>query len=239
MLQSSTWNVIVFSIALIGVVSFSIMYKYGEGSKDPYAGVRGTSHGIRVDKTRSIARKLAESKKDCVILYGSQTGTAEDYASRLAKEGKSRFGLETMIADLDDYDFEDLDQIPANKVLIFALATYGEGEPTDNAANFYEFICGEDVQFSNTSDMPFRNLQYITFGLGNNTYEHYNSMILQVSAALEKLGAHRIGAAGEGNDGTCTMEEDFLSWKGPMWTALSQELGLEEREAIYEPMFRL
>ena len=180
---------------------------------------------------------MEESGKNCVIFYGSQTGTAEDYASRLAKEGKSRFGLETMVADLEDYDYDNLDSIPEDKVVMFVLATYGEGEPTDNAVDFYEFITGEDVSFSEDSDPPLGNLNFVAFGLGNNTYEHYNSMVRNVNKALEKLGAHRIGEAGEGDDGAGTMEEDFLAWKDPMWAALQEKMGLEEREAVYEPVF--
>uniref|UniRef100_A0A8H7NPD1 NADPH--cytochrome P450 reductase n=1 Tax=Bionectria ochroleuca TaxID=29856 RepID=A0A8H7NPD1_BIOOC len=180
---------------------------------------------------------MEESGKNCVIFYGSQTGTAEDYASRLAKEGKSRFGLETMVADLEEYDFDNLDTFPSDKVAMFVLATYGEGEPTDNAVEFYEFLTGEDVAFSEGNDPALENLNYVAFGLGNNTYEHYNSMVRNVDKALTKLGAHRIGDAGEGDDGAGTMEEDFLAWKDPMWAALASKMGLEEREAVYEPIF--
>jgi NADPH-ferrihemoprotein reductase len=73
--------------------------------------------------------------------------------------------------------------------------------------------------------------------LGNNTYEHYNAMVRQVDTALTKLGAQRIGTAGEGDDGAGTMEEDFLAWKEPMWTALSEAMDLQEREAVYEAVF--
>mgnify|MGYP001602690315 CR=1 FL=1 len=172
------------------------------------------------------------SNKNCVVFYGSQTGTAEDYAARLAKEGKSRFGLETMVADIEEYDYENIDTIPSDKVVMFVLATYGEGEPTDNAVDFYEFITGEDVSFSEGADPALANLKYVAFGLGNNTYEHYNSMVRNVDKALTKFGAERIGTAGEGDDGAGTMEEDFLAWKDPMWTALAEKLGLEEREAV-------
>jgi NADPH-ferrihemoprotein reductase len=54
---------------------------------------------------------------------------------------------------------------------------------------------------------------------------------------LTKLGATRIGEAGEGDDGAGTMEEDYLAWKEPMWAALTESMGLEEREAVYEPTF--
>ncbi|KAI1265585.1 NADPH-cytochrome P450 reductase [Xylariaceae sp. FL1019] len=120
---------------------------------------------------------------------------------------------------------------------MFVLATYGEGEPTDNAVDFYEFINGEDPTFADSNDPPLGNLTYVAFGLGNNTYEHYNSMVRNVDKAFEKLGATRVGTAGEGDDGAGTMEEDFLAWKDPMWAALAEKMNLEEREAVYEPIF--
>ena len=225
---------------LVGSVAYFTKGTYWGIPKDPYAGAYANGHASKAGKSRNLLEKLEETGKNCVILYGSQTGTAEDYASRLAKEGSSRFGLKTMVADLEDYDYENLDTFPEDKVAVFVLATYGEGEPTDNAVDFYEFITGEDVSFSNggsVDEKPLSNLKFVAFGLGNNTYEHYNSMVRRVNTALLKYGAVRIGEAGEGDDGAGTMEEDFLAWKEPMWAELSEKMQLEEREAVYEPVF--
>ncbi len=239
MAQLDTLDIIVLAVLLAGTVAYFTKGTYWGVAKDPYATSYANVNGNRAGRTRNIIEKMDESNKNCVVFYGSQTGTAEDYASRLAKEGKSRFGLETMVADLEDYDFENLDTFPEDKIAMFVLATYGEGEPTDNAVEFYEFIMGEDVAFSNGEEPALKNLNFVAFGLGNNTYEHYNSMVRNVTKALEKLGAYRIGAAGEGDDGAGTMEEDFLAWKEPMWTALAEKMGLEEREAVYEPTFAI
>ena len=237
MAQFDTVDIIVLTGVLLATVAYFTKGKYWAVQKDPYAGSFGAANAAKAMKTRNIVEKMQESGKNCIIFYGSQTGTAEDYASRLAKEGKSRFGLETMVADLEDYDFDNLDAVPTDCVVMFVLATYGEGEPTDNAVDFYDFITGESPSFSLDNETPLGNLNYVAFGLGNNTYEHYNSMVRNVNKALEKLGAHRIGEAGEGDDGAGTMEEDFLAWKDPMWKALVEKMGLEEREAVYEPIF--
>ncbi|KAK4107031.1 hypothetical protein N656DRAFT_803022 [Canariomyces notabilis] len=237
MAELDTLDIIVLTAILLGTVAYFTKGKYWAVQKDPYANSFAAANGAKAGKTRNIVEKMEESGKNCIIFYGSQTGTAEDYASRLAKEGKSRFGLETMVADLEDYDYDNLDAIPSDKVVMFVLATYGEGEPTDNAVEFYEFITGDSPSFSQDNEVPLGNLNYVAFGLGNNTYEHYNSMVRNVNKALQKLGANRIGEAGEGDDGAGTMEEDFLAWKEPMWKALAEKMGLEEREAVYEPIF--
>ena len=240
MVQLDTLDLIVLIVLLAGSVAYFTKGTYWGIPKDPYASSYALANGAKAGKTRNIIEKMEESGKNCVIFYGSQTGTAEDYASRLAKEGSSRFGLKTMVADLEDYDYQNLDTFSDDKVAMFVLATYGEGEPTDNAVDFYEFVTGGDATFSNggsSEEKPLSSLNFVAFGLGNNTYEHYNSMVRRVNEAFIKMGATRIGQAGEGDDGAGTMEEDFLAWKEPMWTELSDKMGLQEREAVYEPVF--
>ncbi|KAF1948379.1 hypothetical protein CC80DRAFT_431673 [Byssothecium circinans] len=243
MAQLDTLDLIVLAALLVGTVAYFTKGTYWAVYGDPYGNSLASSNGTaKAGKSRNIIEKLDESDKNCVVFYGSQTGTAEDYASRLAKEGHSRFGLKTMVADLEDYDYENLDTFPADKLAVFVLATYGEGEPTDNAVEFYEFLASEEVTFSeggSADDKPLSNLKYVAFGLGNNTYEHYNSMVRNVDKFLTKLGATRLGDAGEGDDGAGTMEEDFLAWKEPMWQSVCESMGLEEREAVYEAVFEI
>ncbi|OSS45057.1 hypothetical protein B5807_09364 [Epicoccum nigrum] len=243
MAQLDTLDIVVLAALLLGTVAYFTKGTYWGVTVDPYgSSLAGANGAAKAGKSRNIIEKLEESDKNCVVFYGSQTGTAEDYASRISKEGHSRFGLKTMVADLEDYDFDNLDTFPDDKLAVFVLATYGEGEPTDNAVEFYEFIGSEDISFSEgggADDKPLANLKYVTFGLGNNTYEHYNSMVRNVDKYLTRLGATRLGTAGEGDDGAGTMEEDFLAWKEPMWAAVSEKMGLEEREAAYDPVFEI
>ncbi|KAH7252835.1 hypothetical protein BKA59DRAFT_492640 [Fusarium tricinctum] len=180
---------------------------------------------------------MHDEQKNCIVFFGSQTGTAEAYASRLTKEGKSRFGLETMVANLEDYDYENLDQLPSDKVAIFILASYGEGEPTDIAADFYSFISNGNPSFSQGTSLA--QLHYTAFGLGNKSYEHYNAVVRKIVAAFDALGASRIGDIGEGDDGSGTTEEDFIAWKEDMWTALASKMNLTEVQSTYEPTYSI
>ncbi|KAF9396604.1 NADPH-cytochrome P450 reductase [Podila verticillata] len=185
-----------------------------------------------VRKTRDFVQKMKETDKTVIFFYGSQTGTAEDYAARLAKEGTQRYNLKTMTADLEDYDMNLLDTLPANHLAFFVLATYGEGEPTDNAVDFWEhLVVNEDVpEFSigdyKDAEKPLTNLNFVMFGLGNKTYEHYNSVCRRVDEKLTQLGATRIGERGEGDDDG-SLEEDFLSWKDDMWKVVCDFMGID------------
>ncbi|KAG6831958.1 hypothetical protein H0H92_006559 [Tricholoma furcatifolium] len=175
---------------------------------------------------RDFIAKMKEGKKRLVIFYGSQTGTAEEYAIRLAKEAKTKFGLASLVCDPEEYDFENLDQLPENCAAFFVMATYGEGEPTDNAVQLMQNLQDESFEFTN-GQRSLEGVKYVVFGLGNKTYEHYNSIGRAVDAELTKMGATRIGERGEGDDDK-SMEEDYLEWKDGMWEAFATALGVEE-----------
>lgn len=201
-------------------------------SRENNAGfVAGAASGAA--KLRDLVEVLAQSHKKAVVFYGLQTGTAEDYAAKLRKELKLRFGLTTMLADLADYDFDNLADVPADTLFFFLLATYGEGEPTDNAVEFFEFLQND------AADASLGNLKFTVFGLGNSTYEFFNKIGKEVNTKLEELGAERFAAYGEGDDGKGSMDEDFLAWKDAVFELLKSNLDLEEHDLAYEPGFAL
>ncbi len=76
---------------------------------------------------------------------------------------------------------------------VFCLATYGEGDPTDNAMEFIDWL--------KNGDPDLNGLNYAVFGLGNKTYEHYNEIALYVDHRLEQLGATRVFELGLGGGG--------------------------------------
>ena len=106
------------------------------------------------------------------------------------------------------------------------MATYGEGEPTDNAVQLMQNLSDESFVFSK-GEHKLDGLKYVIFGLGNKTYEHYNVISKQVDEHLTKMGATRIGQRGEGDDDK-SMEEDYLEWKDGMWEAFARVMNVEE-----------
>ncbi|EGG07344.1 uncharacterized protein MELLADRAFT_77606 [Melampsora larici-populina 98AG31] len=171
---------------------------------------------------RDFVKRMELQKKKVVVFYGSQTGTAEDYATRLAKEAKSRYGISSLVADPDDYDFDTLDQMTEDQLAVFVMATYGEGEPTDNAVNMLEFL-----KTTPKDQLDLSKLKFVVFALGNRTYEQFCAMGKIIDEELTGKGARRIGELGMGDDDK-SMEEDYLAWKDPMWLAVQAEMGWEE-----------
>lgn len=183
---------------------------------------------------RICPRKYAniQQGKDVVIFWGSQSGTAEAFANRLSKECHLRFGLPALCADLCDYDPESIANLSHSKLAIFILSTYGEGDPSDNTAAFWDWL-------TKTPNIQLPNLRYMAFGLGNTSYRYYNRVIDVVAQHLDKYGAQRLMPVGRANDAQGGTEEDFLSWKDDLYTHFQDNIGYQERDIPYEPSIQL
>ncbi|KAL4810599.1 hypothetical protein BDV18DRAFT_149860 [Aspergillus unguis] len=203
----------------------------------PSTNDNGTAQTQSDGQKRCIVQAMEAEDKNCVIFFGSQTGNGQDFAERLAKEAHSRFGLNAIAADLQDYDYETLVKFPDDKIALFILSSYGEGEPTDNAVGFFDFITSDEPAFAEDKDSPLQSMKYAAFGLGNSTYEHFNGVVRKVDDCLQRLGATPITGRGEGDDGQGTQEDDFLTWKEVMWESLKTHMGLEEQSGNFEPSF--
>ncbi|QKX62807.1 uncharacterized protein TRUGW13939_09972 [Talaromyces rugulosus] len=182
--------------------------------------------------TRNISQKLEDVGKDVVVFWGSQSGTAEGFANRLARELPRRFGINAMAADLSDFDPETIALIPQTKFAIFIMSTYGEGDPTDNTTEFWTFL-------HRTSIISLEGLRYFAFGLGNKNYKYYNRVIDVVTEALDKFGAHALLPVGRADDSLGTTEEDFLEWKESVFATLATELNVEEENPVFVPTIKV
>uniref|UniRef100_A0A8C9Z4Y0 NADPH--cytochrome P450 reductase n=1 Tax=Sander lucioperca TaxID=283035 RepID=A0A8C9Z4Y0_SANLU len=168
----------------------------------------------------SFIEKMKKTGKNIIVFYGSQTGTGEEFSNRLSKDAQ-RYGMKGMAADPEEYEMGELARLSEikNSLAIFCMATYGEGDPTDNAQDFYDWLQEND-------DEDLSGLNYTVFALGNKTYEHYNAMGKYVDKRLEELGAKRIFDLGLGDDDG-NLEEDFVSWREQFWPAVCEHFGVE------------
>nr|ABO09628.1 NADPH cytochrome P450 reductase [Starmerella bombicola] len=216
-----------------------VAYKYFNGGPDVQSSKAGNSTPFGNSKadedgdSRDFVALMEKNNKNVIVFYGSQTGTAEDLASKLAKELSSKYGLRTMTADPENFDFEKLDTFPESHLAVFLMASYGDGEPTDNAQDLYSFL-GNSPSFSQDGE-TLENLNFAVFGLGNVLYEFYNKAGKDMHKYLTDLGGHSIGPYGEGDDSKGMLEEDYMAWKDEFLAALVAKWGLTEREAVYEP----
>jgi NADPH-ferrihemoprotein reductase len=168
------------------------------------------SSGGGVSLVKSVTN-AAYPNGPMLILWGSQTGTAESFGKILRDEARQR-GFDARSIDLEEYNAAQLaeeDEAP----VIFLMATHGEGEPTDNAVAFYKYIENEQMG---------TNLKAVRFGafaLGNKQYQHFCAMGKWVDAKVAALGGMRICPLGLGDDDD-DLEGDFEKWRETLWAAL-------------------
>ncbi|THW10268.1 cytochrome P450 reductase 1 [Aureobasidium pullulans] len=227
------------AMALVGAASAAYMFKGTLWDKpDPYLykwferpqELMGGRAGAQ--QTRNIAEKLEETGADMIIFWGSQSGTAQRMANRLAKECHQRFGVKALSVDASDYEASTIEQIPRAKLAIFMASTYGEGEPPDSYHELWSWLHA-------TSDKSLAELKYMAFGLGNSNYKHYNEVIKVVVGRLDALGAQPLLPTGMADDAQGETEEHYLEWKEQVFNTFSTQLGYTERDLTYEPSLKV
>ncbi|KAM9117491.1 NADPH--cytochrome P450 reductase isoform 1-T4 [Pangshura tecta] len=211
----SMTDVFLFSL-IVGLLSYWLLFRKKKEEIPEFTKIQPTTSSMRES---SFVEKMKKTGRNIVVFYGSQTGTAEEFANRLSKDAH-RYGMRGMSADPEEYDLSDLSRLSEidNFLAVFCMATYGEGDPTDNAQDFYDWLQETDTDLT--------GLKFAVFGLGNKTYEHFNAMGKYVDKRLVQLGAQRIFELGMGDDDG-NLEEDFITWREQFWPAVCEHFGVE------------
>ena len=154
----------------------------------------------------------------------------------MAKDCHHRFGIQVLLADLADYDAHTFALIPPKKYAIFILSTYGEGDPSDNAEGFWEWLHQDVLDRSKRLS----NLRYMALGLGNSNYKYYNRVIDVMVGAFDKADAQQLMPTGKADDAKGETEEDFLTWKADLFDYFRNTLNMTEQTSLeYVPSIRV
>src|SRR5438552_2850455 len=116
-----------------------------------------------------------------LILFGSQTGTAEGLARRIAKEAKAR-GCNPRVLEAAAHRTVDWQK---ERHLFVVTSTYGDGDMPDNAQDFWKWLQTDDAQVM-------AHLDFSVLALGDTTYPEFCAAGKKIDERLEKLGAKRI-----------------------------------------------
>nr|XP_019789288.1 NADPH-dependent diflavin oxidoreductase 1 isoform X4 [Tursiops truncatus] len=144
-----------------------------------------------------------------LVLFGSQTGTAEDVSERLRREARRR-ELGCRVQALDSYPVVNLINEP---LVIFVCATTGQGEPPDNMKSFWRFIFRRNLPSTSLCQMDFAVL-----GLGDSSYAKFNFVAKKLHRRLLQLGGSALLPVCLGDD------QHELGWPSKFTLKFLQEV---------------
>jgi sulfite reductase (NADPH) flavoprotein alpha-component len=129
----------------------------------------------------AVPAVVAQSAHPITILYGSQTGHAAELAKHMEKLARQN-GLTARAVDMAEFRPQELKQV---RRLALLASTYGDGQPPDSAAGFYEFLHSRKAP-------KLEGVKFAVLGLGDSTYVNFCQTGKDFDLRLEALGAERI-----------------------------------------------
>lgn len=121
------------------------------------------------------------SEPGLTILYGTQTGNSESLAE-VTQAWAREIGVTATVKNMADYKPAHLKK--ENNLLVI-ISTHGEGDPPDQAADFYDFLRGKRAP-------KLEHTHFSVLALGDASYENFCQTGVDVDRQLEKLGAQRM-----------------------------------------------
>ncbi|MFT3775849.1 MAG: cytochrome P450 [Minicystis sp.] len=158
------------------------------------------------------ARPLDGEATPLLVLFGSNTGSAEAFAQRIGSDAAAH-GFTARVAPMDEY----AGRLPRGGVIVVVTASY-EGQPPDNAR---QFVAALDAL--QAGDLA--GTRYAVFGCGNRQWARtYQAIPARVDTALTAAGATRVGTRGEA-DASGDFFGAFDAWYATLWENLAAALG--------------
>ncbi|CAF96712.1 unnamed protein product, partial [Tetraodon nigroviridis] len=125
------------------------------------------------------------------VLYGSQTGSAQDTAQRIARQAQ-RKRIQAQLLPLNSYNVANL---ISENLVVFVCSTTGQGDPPDNMKNFWRFIFKKSLPLGSLSQ-----LDCAVLGLGDSSYAKFNFVAKKLYKRLVQLGASMLIPVGLADD---------------------------------------
>ncbi|KAE8737039.1 hypothetical protein FOCC_FOCC017502, partial [Frankliniella occidentalis] len=107
--EAEAWFGLLDIVILVALAAFGVWWVLSNKKKQAEQAAAHKSYSLQPTSMttqttdNSFLKKLKTSGRSLVAFYGSQTGTGEEFAGRLAKEG-IRYQLKGMVADPEEYD---------------------------------------------------------------------------------------------------------------------------------------
>ncbi|XP_050675053.1 NADPH-dependent diflavin oxidoreductase 1 isoform X2 [Leptidea sinapis] len=120
-----------------------------------------------------------ENNVRLLVLFGSQTYTAQEIAERIWRDTKV-LGFKGPVLAMDDYPISNLIY---EKLVLFVCSTTGDGDEPDNMKTFWKFLLRKNLPSNSLI-----NLKYAVVGLGDSSYAKFNFAAKKLQKRLSQLG---------------------------------------------------
>ncbi|MCY7949233.1 bifunctional P-450/NADPH--P450 reductase [Bacillus inaquosorum] len=163
------------------------------------------------------ASVIGLNNRPLLVLYGSDTGTAEGVARELA-DTASLHGVRTEVAPLND----QIGKLPQEGAVVIVTSSYN-GKPPSNAGQFVQWL--QEIKPG-----ELEGVHYAVFGCGDHNWAStYQYVPRFIDEQLAEKGATRFSPRGEG-DVSGDFEGQLDEWKKSMWSDAIKAFGLELNE---------
>ncbi|CAI6257368.1 unnamed protein product [Periconia digitata] len=179
-------------------------------------------------QTQTTTSKKTAQGKPLAVYYGSNSGTCEALANRIASDAGNH-GFTAVTIDVLDKAKENL---PTDKAVAIVTASY-EGQPADNAAHFFTWLDG-------LKGSELDKVTYAVFGCGHRDWATtFHKVPKAIDEIMAARGADRLVEIGTADASQGDIFTDFEAWEDKVfWPAMKERYGISDAvDGVFEATF--